>query len=200
MPQTLLTIAYPGLAYLALQVVSPRVVGLGILALLGLRLAVAAPRQLTAYARIAVPVGAVFVATSLATLVWNDPVILLLPPVLVNLALLCAFGLSFFGSETTIETLARAQAGSLSAEEHAYCRKLTAVWCAFFLANGAVAAELAFMGTREAWALYTGGIAYALMGLLFAIEFIYRHWRFRRYFGLPTDPLLRRIFPPGASR
>lgn len=200
MLQTLLTIAYPGLAYLALQVASPRAVGLGILALIGLRLALAAPSQLAAYARIAIPVGAVFLATSLAALVWNDPLVLLLPPVLVNLALLCAFGLSFLQRETLVETIARAQAGSLSAEEHAYCRRLTAVWCAFFVANGALAAELAVAGTREAWALYTGVISYAGMGLLFAAEFLYRHWRFRRYFGLPTDPLLRRIFPPGASR
>lgn len=198
MLQALLTIAYPGLAYLALQVASPRVVGLGILALLALRLAVAAPRQLAAYARLAVPVGAVFVATSLASLIWNDPLTLLLPPVLVNLALLGTFGASFFQRETLVEALAFAQAGSLSAEERAYCRKLSAVWCAFFVANGAIAAELAFAGTRGAWALYTGGIAYLAMGMVFAVEFIYRHWRFRRYFGLPTDPLLRRIFPPNA--
>jgi len=195
----LLTIAYPGLAYLALQVASPRAVGLCILALIALRLAFVGPRQFAAYARLAGPVGAVFLATSLASLVWNDPRTLLLPPVLVNGVLLGTFAVSFFQRETLVETLAHAQAGSLSAEERVYCRKLTAVWCGFFLLNGAIAAELALAGTREAWALYTGGIAYAGMGLLFAVEFVYRHWRFRRYFGLPTDPLLRRIFPPDAS-
>ena len=38
------------------------------------------------------------------------------------------------------------------------------------------------------------------MGLLFATEFVYRHWRFRRYVGLPTDPLLRRLFPPDPTK
>jgi uncharacterized membrane protein len=198
--QASLTIAYPGLVYLALQVASPRTVGLCILGLLALRLALVSRHKLAAYARLAAPVAAAFIVTSLASLVWNDPVSLLLAPVLVNFALLCAFGSSLTRRETLVETLALAQAGSLSAEERAYCRRLTAVWCAFFLANGAIAGELAFAGTREAWALYTGAIAYAAMALLFAVEFIYRHWRFRRYIGLPTDPLLRRIFPPDASR
>jgi hypothetical protein len=34
------------------------------------------------------------------------------------------------------------------------------------------------------------------MGLLFAIEMFYRHWRFRRYVGLPTDVLFKKLFPP----
>ena len=48
----------------------------------------------------------------------------------------------------------------------------------------------------EVWTLYTGLVSYLLIGTLFAIEFVYRHWRFRRYLGAPTDALLRRIFPP----
>jgi uncharacterized membrane protein len=192
----LLTLAYPVLVYFALHVVSPRALGLGILALFALRLAVVAPRRLVVYARLAGPVAAAVVAASVASLVWNDPRALLLSPALVNVALLLAFALSFAARETLIETLALAQVGTLSVEEHAYCRKLTALWCAFFLANAAVTAELALDGTLESWALYTGLIAYVLMGLLFAVEFVYRHWRFRRYVGLPTDALLRRLFPP----
>jgi hypothetical protein len=34
------------------------------------------------------------------------------------------------------------------------------------------------------------------MGTLFAIEFLYRTWRFRRYVGGPLNPLLERLFPP----
>jgi uncharacterized membrane protein len=75
---------------------------------------------------------------------------------------------------------------------------VTAVWCAFFVANGAISLELALAGSRASWALYTGVIAYVCLGALFAAEYVYRHWRFRRYVGAPTDTLLRRFFPPRA--
>ena len=200
MLQIVLALGYPVLVYLALSVVSPRAVGLGILALLALRLAVVAPRHLVTYARFAGPVAAALVAASVASLVWNDPRALLLTPALVNLALFVAFVSSFAARETLIETVALAQVGTLSAEEHVYCRRLTAIWCAFLLANAGVIVWLALAGTRESWALYTGLIAYLGMGMLFAAEFIYRHWRFRRYVGLPSDALLRRIFPPRPTK
>ena len=196
MVQIVLTLAYPVLVYFALRWVSPRALGLGVLALFALRLATVARRRLVAYARLAGPVAAAVVAASVASLVWNDPRALLLSPALVNVALLLAFALSFAARETLIETLALAQVGTLSAAEHVYCRRVTALWCAFLLANTGVITWLALAGTRESWALYTGLVAYVLMGLLFSAEFIYRHWRFRRYVGLPTDTLLRRLFPP----
>ena len=193
-------LGYPLVVYAALGVVSPRAIGLGVLVLLALRLAVVAPRRLVAYARFAVPSAAAIAAASVASLVWNDPRALLLTPALANLALLAVFASSFAARETLIETFALAQVGTLSAEEHAYCRRVTALWCAFLVANAAVIVWLALAGTREHWALYTGVVAYLLMGALFAAEFVYRHWRFRRYVGLPTDALLRRWFPPGAAK
>ena len=111
-----------------------------------------------------------------------------------------AFASSFAARETLIEALALAQVGTLSTTERAYCRRVTALWCAFLLANTGVITWLALAGTRELWALYTGLVAYVLLGLLFAAEFVYRHWRFRRYVGLPTDALLRRLFPPGPTK
>jgi len=66
------------------------------------------------------------------------------------------------------------------------------------LANGSIALWLAVWGTARAWAVYTGAIAYLLMGILFAAEYTYRQWRFRRYLGAPTDVLFRWLFPPRA--
>ena len=199
MLSVLLALGYPVLVYLALPLASPRALGLGILTVFALRLAVVARGSIVSWLRLAGPVAAAVVAASVASLVWNDPRALLLTPALVNFALLATFALSFAARETTIEALAQAQVGTLSAEEHRYCRVLTVLWCAFFLANGVVATKLALDGSRENWALYTGLVAYVLMGIFFAGEFIYRHWRFRRYVGLPTDALLRRIFPPEES-
>jgi len=192
----LLALTYPVLIYYALGVASPRVVALCALALLAARLALVAPAQLVTVARLARLPAIAFAGATLASALWNDAASLLLTPALVSFALLLAFGLSFCQSETVIETFARAQAGSLDPETRAYCRKVTALWCIFFLANGTVASLFAVAGSREAWALYTGCIAYVLLGLLFATEFVYRQWRFRRYVGAPTDVLFRRIFPP----
>jgi uncharacterized membrane protein len=194
--QALLVVAYPVAVYFALGFVSPRVIGLCTLALLAARLAVISPARLFAFARVFAPVAVTFAATSLAAFVWDDALALLLAPALFDFALLGVFAASFAQRETVVETIARAQVGTLSAEEHAYCRRVTAVWCAFFVANGAISAALALAGSRESWALYTGLIAYVCLGALFATEYVYRHWRFRRYVGAPTDAFLRRLFPP----
>jgi uncharacterized membrane protein len=194
--QIALALGYPLLVYALLGTVSPRALGLGLLALVALRLAFAAPRGLAAGARLAAASAAAMAAASATSLVWNDPRALLLAPALVNVALLAVFAASFGARETLIEVFAQAQVGALPDDERAYCRRVNAAWCAFFVANAAVICALALHGSREQWALYTGIVAYLGMGLVFAVEFLYRHWRFRRYVGLATDPFMRRIFPP----
>jgi uncharacterized membrane protein len=196
--QALLALAYPALIYLALGFASPRRVALCALALLAARLAFVAPERLAAYARVARLPAAAFAGGTLASALWNDAASLLLVPALVSFGLLLSFALSFLQHETVVETFARNQIGALDPEERTYCRRVTAAWCFFFLANGVVVAQLALTEAKEAWALYTGCLSYVLMGLLFAFEFVYRQWRFRRYLGAPTDVLFRRIFPPSA--
>ena len=51
---------------------------------------------------------------------------------------------------------------------------MTIVWCCFFIINGGIAAYTTFFCSREVWALYNGGISYALMGTLFVVEYIIR--------------------------
>jgi hypothetical protein len=74
-----------------------------------------------------------------------------------------------------------------------------AALCSFFAANGAIAFGLAVFGSARAWTLYTGFLAYLGVGALFAAEYSYRQWRFRRYLGAPSDVLFRRLFPPRAE-
>ena len=194
--QTLLLFAYPLLVYFALGFASPRAIALCTLGLLAARMALSARARLAAFLRVFAPVGAAIAAAALVSLVWNDPLWLLLAPAFMSAALLAVFASSLARRETAVETLARAQVGSLSDEEVIYCRRVTVLWSAFFAANAAIGAALALAGSREAWALYTGVIAYVLLGALFAVEYVYRHWRFRRYVGAPTDAVLRRLFPP----
>lgn len=95
-------------------------------------------------------------------------------PVLVNLLLLGSFAYSLRHPPSAIETLARLQTPDLPPQAVAYTRRLTQIWCVFFLVNAAVAACLALAGLHTAWALYTGIISYLLMGILLGGEWLYR--------------------------
>jgi uncharacterized membrane protein len=193
-----LTLAYPAIVYGALRIMEPRWFALMGLALLAVR-ALSSRERLAGYASaVAAPTVAVGAAL-LVSAVWNVPLGLRLTPALVSFALLLSFTVSLAG-ESVVERLARLQLGDLGPEDSRYCRRVTGVWCAFLLANGSIALWLAVRGTVSAWALYTGGIAYLLLGILFAVEYTYRQWRFRRYLGAPTDVLFRWLFPPRAYR
>jgi uncharacterized membrane protein len=194
--QILLGLAYPILIYFALGRFEPRVVAAGLLVLLALRISITARARLASYTRVFwLPVASVGLVAGV-TGALNHPLGLLAAPVLVSGALLAVFALSLWQPQCIVERFARLQATSFSEEEIRYCRRVTVMWCGFFLANGAVALGLALARNLEAWTLYTGLISYVLIGLVFGSEFIYRQWRFRRYVGLPTDAFFRRIFPP----
>ena len=95
-------------------------------------------------------------------------------PVLVNLMMLAVFGGSLFAGQTVIEKLARLQQPDLPEKAVRYTRRVTQVWCVFFIINGTLAALLVRLGRYDWWAVYTGVIAYVLMGMLFAGEWLYR--------------------------
>jgi uncharacterized membrane protein len=120
----------------------------------------------------------------------NDGRLMLAYPVLVNAALLLQFGISLWGARPLVETFARMRVTDLSLAEQRYCRSVTVVWCAFFVANGATAALLAIFAPRAWWAVYTGVISYLLVGLLFAGEYAVRKARFQRWGVGPADRLL----------
>jgi len=56
----------------------------------------------------------------------------------------------------------------------AYTRRVTQVWCGFFVLNGSVALVTALWASDATWALYNGLISYCLMGCLFAGEWLVR--------------------------
>ena len=192
----LLGIAYPALIYLAVSVAQPRTVAAVALLLIAARLAFTSPGKLVDYVRaLGLPMLAVAIILAAAA-VWNSPMSLLLTPALVSFALFAVFTRSLATGQPMAEKFARLQIDDPTDAEIRYCRRVTIVWCAFLLANGLAASWLAVAGDLEIWALYTGFFSYVFVGILFASEFTYRHWRFRRYLGAPTDPLFRRVFPP----
>ena len=194
--RAVLVMAYPLLVYAALQRSSPRAIALCALALLAARALLMGREKGLDYARIwAAPALGLAIVFAISA-IWNDSRSLLAAPAFGSLALLATFGRSLRERESIVEAIARVQLGSLTADEARYCHRVTWIWCAFFLVNGAVALGLACWGTIEVWALYTGFVAYLLVGMLFSAEYVYRQWRFRRYLGAPTDVIFRRLFPP----
>jgi uncharacterized membrane protein len=137
----------------------------------------------------------------LAGLRWVEPraVALLYVPFLVNAALLFTFGRTLLSGTPFVETLARLQEPELSDAQRGHCRTFTGVWCAFFAANGFVCLVLAMRADLWLWTAYTGVLSYVLMGLVFAVEWLVRAWRFHQLRAPWADPLLRRLYPEGPT-
>jgi uncharacterized membrane protein len=192
--RALLTVAYPFAIYAALHGLGPRSVALCFAAIVALRAALTWRRARREDLRRLLVPALLLGLVPAGTLLAGDPRFLLLVPALVNGALLVSFGRTLFGGPTLVESFARMQVGDLPEDEVLYCRHVTLVWCAFFAVNGAVSLWLARRGDLAAWTLYTGGISYLLVGLLFASEFLVRCFRFGRYEGTLVEPLFRRLF------
>ena len=164
---TVLSIAYPALWYYGREAgwfvwLAAAMCGLWLLRALTAKL----PQQRYAALFITLFFAAVLVFGRRDSMYWY--------PVLVNLMMLAVFGGSLFAGQTVIERLARLQQPDLPEKAVRYTRRVTQVWCVFFIANGAVAALLAWLGRYDWWAVYTGVIAYVLMGILFAGEWLSR--------------------------
>lgn len=96
-------------------------------------------------------------------------------PVMVSALMLVTFGISLMpGRHPIIERLARLRHPDLPAEGVRYTRRVTQVWCGFFLVNGLVAAALGLWASWSVWTWYNGAISYVLMGLLLGGEWLLR--------------------------
>ncbi|MDY0420179.1 hypothetical protein PYW49_21240 [Enterobacter sp. 170198] len=95
-------------------------------------------------------------------------------PVVVNLVMLVVFGGSLWTSMPMVERLARIREPHLSPAGVRYTRKVTQVWCGFFIGNGAIALFTVLYADMRLWTLWNGVIAYILMGTLMASEWLVR--------------------------
>jgi uncharacterized membrane protein len=168
-----LTLAYPLAIWFGHGSIEPRW-------LAGLLLLTAATRlpmlKLSATARWTVAGALVLVALAVAS---NAVLPLKLYPVLVNAALLAAFGASLVSGMPLVERMARLREPALPPAGVAYTRRVTQAWCVFFVLNGAIALGTALFASEAVWSLYNGVIAYLLMGLMFGGEYLLR-MRFKR--------------------
>ncbi|MGK9065896.1 COG4648 family protein [Stutzerimonas chloritidismutans] len=161
-------LAYPFVVYGARDSLSPRLFAL----LLGvLWLARMLTAQQTAMSRTMTVTALLFCLL----LGWADDTALLLwYPVLISLALLGLFAGSLIAGTPVIERLARLSEPDLPPAAVRYTRTVTWVWVGFFILNASAAGALALWAPLAWWTLYTGLIAYLLMGALFAGEWLVR--------------------------
>ncbi len=120
-----------------------------------------------------------FLAAGLFCFITGKDFFLRLYSVVINITFLVVFGSTLFLKPNIIfrfATLADKKISGSTYENQVnnYCKKVTVIWCCFFIMNGSIAAYTTFFCSREVWAIYNGGISYALMGTLFAVEFIIR--------------------------
>jgi len=192
-----LTVLYPvaiwlGLTQLGTRATSVMVLGL-LVPLVAFRLRGADRSTFWSVLRVPLAILCVVVLSAIT----NDERLLLSLPVLISVILLLSFGETLRpGQVPMIERFARLSDPHLTGDKRAHCRRWTQRWCAFFVLNGVIAAVLGLLASPFVWASYTGGVAYALMGVLFSLEYVERKARFREYERGPLDRLLARRFPP----
>ena len=160
-------LAYPVVVYLALGHVSPRWIALLLVALALARAWVTRESfWLGAAALAAVLASASFLGDR-----WGP---LKLYPALVNLVMLGLFAMSLWRGPTVVERLARMRETNFPPAAIAYTRRVTQVWCGFFVVNGLIAVATALWASAAVWALYNGLLSYAAMGLLMGGEWLVR--------------------------
>lgn len=195
----ILVVSYPLAVYFGLLHLSARSLGLLLMGLMlpGLVLKFRGARREDLVAVARAPL-AVLVVVALAA-IFDDKRFVLAMPVLINLALLFTFA-SSLRATPLVERFARMQDPDLGPAQVRYCRSVTKVWCAFFVLNAALSGALAMYASLAVWALYTGLVAYLLIGVLGASEYVVRKARFREYGPHLHDRLLAKLFPPRSAR
>lgn len=181
---TVLLVLYPVLIYVGIKSFGPRILAVLLVALALARLAIQRlARQ---------PLGNggwLLLAAALAggvTLMTGSLVGLKSYPVVVNLVLLSVFAISLWRSPTVIERLARLQTPDLPPQAIVYTRKVTWVWCVFFVVNGSIAAATV-PASEQIWALYNGFLSYIAMGALMGGEYLVRLRVQRRHAAQPSE-------------
>lgn len=109
-----------------------------------------------------------------ASILLKTHQLLLFYPVVVNIVMLTVFGGSLWTAMPLVERLARLHAPHLPPEGIQYTRRVTHVWCLFFIINGGIALFTAMYGDMSLWAAWNGMISYLLIGALMGAEWLVR--------------------------
>lgn len=120
------------------------------------------------------------IALCVASYLLKTHQLLLFYPVVVNGVMLAVFGGSLWTSMPIVERLARLREPALPEAAVRYTRRVTQIWCAFFIGNGGIALFTALHGDMALWTAWNGMIAYLLMGALMEGEWLVRRQVIKR--------------------
>jgi uncharacterized membrane protein len=161
------SLAYPVVVYLALGHVSPRWIAL---LLVVLALARAWVTRESFWLVAAALAGVLAIAGALGDQ-WGP---LKLYPALVNLVMFGLFAMSLWRGPSVVERVARLRDPDFPPAAVVYTRRVTQMWCGFFVVNGLIATATALWASAGVWALYNGLLSYVAMGLLMGGEWLVR--------------------------
>jgi len=163
-------LAYPAVVYILLERVSPFLLALMLIVVVGVRLKLAHLRLGDSLWLLAVAAAGFLAAVA----VTNSAELLKFYPVFMNAIFLAVFVASLFYPPSMIERFATAARMEMSEQGRVYTRGVTVVWCLFFVVNASISAWLALSGDDQLWALYTGIYSYLAMAALFVLEYAFR--------------------------
>ena len=178
---TAISVLYPLIVYCGLEywALSPRRLSLLLLAIAFFHfLNFTRSKSSIDRSRTAILVILVFLCAFIAFFLDNI-IFVKIYPVLISLSLLAFFGFTLWRPPNIIFRMASLWDKSLknSPSRRAvelYCRKVTLVWCSFFIFNAIVASFTVFKASDRVWSLYNGLISYILMGVIFIVEYLVR--------------------------
>ncbi|MBS1198233.1 MAG: hypothetical protein H6R18_2018 [Proteobacteria bacterium] len=168
-------LAYPLLIYFGLQLFEPRTLGalLALVFILRQRKAAAKLFRGTATGEKLLFFGLLMLSATI--IVSNSELLLRAYPAIMSFSMLALFATTLFRPPSMIERFARLSRPDLPPDRIHYTRRVTQIWCAFFVINGVIAITTIF-ASREIWALWNGLLSYIAMGTLFIGERIFRHY------------------------
>ncbi len=170
----LIFLLYPFLIYLGLNEFQPRMIAFLLLIVAILRLiANKYGEKKESVLGMSLYLIAAAVLITIFTFVTDLKFGLYFYPPLVNLIFFIFFSISLFHPPTIIERIARRHRSDMPVKAIVYTRRVTQVWCLFFLINGGVSV-MSISYSEEWWVLYNGFITYILIGLMLAGEYFIR--------------------------
>lgn len=167
---------YPIAIYFGLQHLEPKHLALALGVLVILRALLTNNQLLKAVKGLWVVILIAGLGVSSLSYFNNTQLGLKLYPVIITASFLIVFSYSLLKPPSVIERLARLQEPDLPEEGVIYTKKVTLVWCVFFVFNILASLYTVFYTSTEIWTLYNGLISYVLMGTLFLSELLYRKW------------------------
>lgn len=131
---------------------------------------------------------------------WGPAYPLFLAPVLINSSLFILFGRSLLPGQTPLITqMSNSEYGETRPELAVFTRRLTIIWCGFFVIMLLESILLAKYATLEVWSLFTNILNYLFILVLFIGGYLYQIVRFNQYEHTSPLQLILRIARRGIT-